>query len=41
MFIDIGECCFPNLPEYTGYVLRLNRLSAVFPRLAELLVHKY
>ena len=32
---------FPSLPDYTAYVVRLNRLSAVFPRLVELLVHKY
>lgn len=32
---------FPHLPSYTAYVVRLNRLSAVFPRLVELLVHKY
>jgi len=32
---------FPHLPDYTAYVMRLNRLAAVFPRLVELLVHKY
>ena len=32
---------FPNLPDYTAYVVRLNRLSAVFPRLVELLIDKY
>lgn len=32
---------FPNLPNYTAYVMRLNRLAPVFPVLVELLVHKY
>lgn len=32
---------FPHLPDYTAYVMRLNRLAAVFPRLVELLIHKY
>ena len=32
---------FPSLPNYTAYVMRLNRLAAVFPRLVEQLIHKY
>ena len=31
---------FPNLPSYTAYVTRINRLSSVFPVLVERLVHK-
>lgn len=32
---------FPDLPSYTAYNTRINRIAAVFPRLAELLIHKY
>lgn len=32
---------FPSLPDYTAYVMRLNRLAPVFPVLVEQLVHKY
>lgn len=32
---------FPSMPDYTAYVMRLNRMAAVFPRLAESLIHKY
>lgn len=32
---------FPNMPDYTAYVIRLNRLAAVFPVLVEQLIHKY
>lgn len=32
---------FPDLPSYTAYVNRLNRLSGVFAPLIELLIHKY
>lgn len=32
---------FPNLPDYTAYVTRLNRLASVFPVLVESLIHKY
>ena len=32
---------FPQMPDYTAYVVRLNRLAAVFPQLVELLIRKY
>ncbi len=32
---------FPNMPDYTAYVVRLNRLAPVFPVLVEQLIHKY
>ncbi len=32
---------FPSLPDYTAYVVRLNRLAPVFPVLVEKLVDKY
>lgn len=33
--------CFPDLPSYTAYNARLNRLASVFPVLSELLLNKY
>lgn len=33
--------CFPDLPSYTAYNARLNRLASVFPVLAELLLNNY
>lgn len=33
--------CFPELPSYSAYNARLNRLAAVFPVLAERLLIKY
>jgi hypothetical protein len=33
--------CFPNMPSYTAYNARLNRLASVFPVLVDNLAHKY
>lgn len=33
--------CFPNLPSYSAYNARLNRLASVFPVLVEQLAKKY
>ena len=32
---------FPKMPSYVAYNTRINRLAAVFPRLVQLLIHKY